>query len=154
MDSNQPRPVTPQPPQGGSGSGFSAILTVFLSFIAIFVMVRIIYQTISTLNTMYKYSTATALFFIVIFLIIITFFLIDLIYFNSVCFSIWSLTFSALSIRSSLDLCFAWFDVKYDLLAKLSLCLSFNNWSGDSSCILLSKGTHTSNSLAVFESKQ
>ena len=61
MDANQPRPVTPQPPQGGGGgSSFSAILTVFLSFIAIFAMVRIIYQTISTLNAIYKYSTATA----------------------------------------------------------------------------------------------
>uniref|UniRef100_A0A7N2R232 Transmembrane protein n=1 Tax=Quercus lobata TaxID=97700 RepID=A0A7N2R232_QUELO len=38
MDTNQPRPVTPQPPQGGGGSGFSAILTVFLSFISIFAM--------------------------------------------------------------------------------------------------------------------
>ncbi|XP_030956677.1 erlin-1-like isoform X2 [Quercus lobata] len=43
MDSNQPRPVTPQPPQGGrrgggGGNGFSAILVVFLSFIAIFDM--------------------------------------------------------------------------------------------------------------------
>ena len=61
MDTNQPRPVTPQPPQGGGGgSSVSASLTVFLSFIAIFAMVRIIYQTISTLNTIYKYSTATA----------------------------------------------------------------------------------------------
>ena len=63
MDSNQPRPVTPQPSQGGGssgGGGFSAILTVFLSFIAIFAMVRITYQPISTLNTIYKYSTATA----------------------------------------------------------------------------------------------
>uniref|UniRef100_A0A7N2KQQ0 Band 7 domain-containing protein n=1 Tax=Quercus lobata TaxID=97700 RepID=A0A7N2KQQ0_QUELO len=38
MDTHQPRPVTPQPPQGSGGGGFSAILTVFLSFIAIFAM--------------------------------------------------------------------------------------------------------------------
>ncbi|KAL0003715.1 hypothetical protein SO802_011276 [Lithocarpus litseifolius] len=41
MDSNQPTAETPQPPQGrrgGVGSSFSAILTVFISFIAIFVM--------------------------------------------------------------------------------------------------------------------
>ena len=56
MDSNQLRAVTPQPPQsdrGGGGNGFSAILAVFLSFIAIFAMVL----------SNYKYSTATALFF-------------------------------------------------------------------------------------------
>ena len=58
MDSNQPRAETPQPPQGrrgggGGGNGFSAILAVFLSFIAIFVMV----------SSNCKYSTTTALFF-------------------------------------------------------------------------------------------
>ncbi|KAK7848950.1 erlin-1 [Quercus suber] len=41
MDTHQPRPATPQPPQsgGGGGGGFSTILTVFLSFIAIFAMI-------------------------------------------------------------------------------------------------------------------
>ena len=58
MDSNQPRAETPQPPQGrrgggGGGNGFAAILAVFLSFIAIFVMVL----------SNCKYSTTTALFF-------------------------------------------------------------------------------------------
>ncbi|XP_065616267.1 uncharacterized protein LOC111997139 [Quercus suber] len=51
MDSNQPRAETPQPPQGrrgGGGSGFFAILTVFLSFIAIFVMMM--NQTPSTIR--------------------------------------------------------------------------------------------------------
>ncbi|KAM3706910.1 hypothetical protein ACJW31_03G186100 [Castanea mollissima] len=43
MDTHQQRSVTPQPPHGGGGSGggFSAILTVFLSFIAIFAMIVI-----------------------------------------------------------------------------------------------------------------
>ncbi|KAF3962713.1 hypothetical protein CMV_012807 [Castanea mollissima] len=43
MDTHQPRHVTPQPPHGvgGGGGGFSAILTVFLSFIAIFAMIVI-----------------------------------------------------------------------------------------------------------------
>ncbi|KAL0003711.1 hypothetical protein SO802_011272, partial [Lithocarpus litseifolius] len=45
MDTHQPRPATPQPPHGGGGGGggggFSAILTVFLSFIAIFAMIVI-----------------------------------------------------------------------------------------------------------------
>ncbi|KAM3706908.1 hypothetical protein ACJW31_03G186100 [Castanea mollissima] len=43
MDTHQPRPVTAQPPHGGGGGGggFSAILTVFLSFIAIFAMIVI-----------------------------------------------------------------------------------------------------------------
>ncbi|KAM3754718.1 hypothetical protein ACB098_03G186700 [Castanea mollissima] len=41
MDTHQPRPVTPRPPHGGGGGGFSAILTVFLSFIAIFAMIVI-----------------------------------------------------------------------------------------------------------------
>ncbi|KAK4598754.1 hypothetical protein RGQ29_015988 [Quercus rubra] len=51
MDSNQPRAETPQPPQGrrgGGGNGFSAILAVFLSFIAIFVMMM--NQTPSTIR--------------------------------------------------------------------------------------------------------
>ncbi|KAK7848954.1 erlin-2-b [Quercus suber] len=41
MDTHQPRPATLQPPQGGGGGGggFSAIPTVFLSFIAIVAMI-------------------------------------------------------------------------------------------------------------------
>ena len=66
MDTHQPRPVTPQPPHGGGGGGggggFSAILTVFLSFIAILAMVLYIKLHISTLNTIYQYSTAAAFF--------------------------------------------------------------------------------------------
>ncbi|XP_030957124.1 erlin-2-like isoform X2 [Quercus lobata] len=42
MDTHQPRPATPLSPHGGGGGGgFSAILTVFLSFIAIFAMIVI-----------------------------------------------------------------------------------------------------------------
>ena len=82
MDSNQLRAVTPQPPQGdrsGGGNGFSAILLVFLSFIAIFVMVL----------SNYKYSTTTALFFTAPLTTITSSSqsLFDFIYFNSVCFA-------------------------------------------------------------------
>nr|POF11379.1 isoform 2 of erlin-2 [Quercus suber] len=47
MDTNQPRPATPQPPQGGGSggggsNGFSLILTVFLSFIAMFATIVIL----------------------------------------------------------------------------------------------------------------
>ena len=82
MDSNQLRAVTPQPPQsdrGGGGNGFSAILLVFLSFIAIFVLVL----------SNYKYSTTTALFFTAPLTTITNSSqsLFDFIYFNSVCFA-------------------------------------------------------------------
>ena len=52
------RPVTPQPPQGGGG-GSSAILSLLI--LHRHLRHGSIYQTISTLNTIYKYSIATAL---------------------------------------------------------------------------------------------
>ena len=58
MDSNQPRAVTPQPPQGG-GSGFPANLSLFI--LHRHLRHDIIYQTI-TLNTVNIPPRATALF--------------------------------------------------------------------------------------------
>ena len=58
MDSNQMRPVTPQPPQGG-GSGFPAILSLLI--LHRHLRHDIIYQTI-TLNTVNIPPRATALF--------------------------------------------------------------------------------------------
>ena len=99
MDSNQMRPVTPQPPQGG-GSGFPAILSLLI--LHRHLRHGIIYQTISTLNTIYKYSTATALFITAPSPVINPSHSLSLIDFNSVCFSIWSLTLSV-SSYSRLD---------------------------------------------------
>ena len=100
MDSNQLRPVTPQPPQEGGSGGFSAILTVFLSFIAIFTMILNIlnYQLLTQYinipppplcSSLHPHQSSIH-------------HILSLIDFNSVCFSIWSLTLSV-SSYSRLD---------------------------------------------------
>ena len=136
MYTHQPRPTTPQPPQGGGGGGgggFSAILSLPILHRNLrhgiicrrFVFHRHLqyYRIRSLISIAFALAPDRSryLFYSMI--------LIYNIYNESNCWS--TLCFLV---------CFNWFVVKYDLLAKHA-CLLFTNWIDASSYIVLSEET-------------